>query len=160
MNNKNREIERKFLVCADFKIYAYCSERIKQAYLSVDPERSIRIRQKENKAYITIKGKSDHSGLNRFEWEKEITPDEARQLFTLSLPNSSIDKTRYYIKTSNNLEFEVDEFHGENEGLVIAEIELEDENQQFDKPLWLGKEVTGDIRYYNSSLSQNPYTKW
>lgn len=160
MNTANLEIERKFLACGEFKAYAYHSERIKQAYLSIDPERSVRIRQKGNKAYITIKGKSDQAGLRRFEWEKEITINEASLLFKLSLPNSNIDKTRYYIKTNDNLEFEVDEFHEENEGLIIAEIELQNENQQFDKPMWLGKEVTGDNRYYNSALSQNPYIKW
>lgn len=160
MNTANREIERKFLVCGDFKTAAFHHERIIQAYISVDPERNVRVRRKGHKAYITVKGKSDDAGLSRFEWEKEISLTEAELLFKLSLPETLIDKTRYYIYVTDNLTFEVDEFHGENEGLIVAEIELEREDQTFEKPQWLGKEVTGDKRYYNSVLSQNPFTKW
>lgn len=154
------EIERKFLVCGDFKQYAYKSERISQGYLSTNSECTVRIRQNGGNAFITIKGKSNDNGLSRFEWEKEIEVSEAEQLLQLCDLDTIIDKTRYYIKSSENLVFEVDEFHALNEGLIVAEIELEHINQDFNKPEWLGQEVTGDIKYYNSQLSKNPYNKW
>lgn len=154
------EIERKFLVKGDFKTFAYKHENIMQGYLSTHPDRSVRIRRKGDSAFITIKGKSSENGLSRYEWEKAISLSDAQQLFKLCEPLTIIDKTRYYIKANDNLQFEVDEFHAENAGLVIAEIELNNESQEFDKPNWLGKEVTGDIRYYNSQLSKNPYSKW
>lgn len=152
------EIERKFLIKGDFKQYAYKQEAIVQGYLSSVPERTVRIRIKGEKAYLTIKGISNTSGLSRYEWEKEIPLDDARELINLCEPGM-IDKIRYYIK-NDNYTFEVDEFHGDNEGLVMAEIELSDEADIFKKPDWLGDEVTGDERYYNSYLSQMPYTKW
>ncbi|MFT4224517.1 CYTH domain-containing protein [Dysgonomonas sp.] len=152
------EIERKFLVKGDFKQYAYKQEAIVQGYLSSVPERTVRIRIKGEKAYLTIKGTSNASGLSRYEWEKQIPVKDARELIKLCEPGI-IDKIRYYIK-NGNYTFEVDEFHGENEGLVMAEIELSDEADTFEKPDWLGLEVTGDKRYYNSYLSQKPYTKW
>lgn len=152
------EIERKFLVDGDFKPYAVKQEHIVQGYLSSHPERSVRVRIKENEAYITIKGVTNDSGLSRYEWEKEIPVSEAMDLINLCEPGV-IDKTRYYIP-NGSLFFEVDEFHGENEGLVMAELELKTETQDYLRPDWLGKEVTGDTRYYNSSLTKMPYTKW
>lgn len=152
------EIERKFLVDGDFKPYAVKQEHIVQGYLSSHPERSVRVRIKENEAYITIKGVTSDSGLSRYEWEKEIPVSEAMDLINLCEPGV-IDKTRYYIP-NGSLFFEVDEFHGENEGLVMAELELKTETQDYLRPDWLGKEVTGDTRYYNSSLTKMPYTKW
>lgn len=147
-----QEIEKKFLVKGDFRDEAFKAVHITQGYLSRVPERVVRIRIKDQKGFITIKGKNNASGATRFEWEKEITLDEARHLLELCEPGV-IDKTRYLIKnTDGKHTWEVDVFHGANEGLVIAEIELDDENEPFDKPEWLGEEVTGDQRYYNSNL--------
>lgn len=147
-----QEIEKKFLVKGDFRNEAFKTIHIVQGYLSRVPERVVRIRIKDDKAYITIKGKNNASGATRFEWEKEIPVEEARQLFNLCEPGV-IDKTRYLINnTDGKHTWEVDVFHGANEGLTIAEIELNDENEPFDKPSWLGEEVTGDQRYYNSNL--------
>lgn len=154
------EIERKFLVIADFKPFATYKERIIQAYLSSAPDRTVRIRIKNDKAYLTIKGKSDEKGISRYEWEKEIGISDAHELFKICEEGSTIDKIRYIIPSNNNKFFEVDEFLGENKGLIVAEIELSDEKELFDKPEWLGREVTGDIRYYNSYLSKNPYKYW
>lgn len=155
-----QEIERKYLVCGDFKVEAYQSEHIIQGYLSSQPERIVRVRVKGNKGYITIKGQTNATGVSRFEWEKEIPVDEALALLELAEPGS-IDKTRYLIKNSDGKHiWEVDEFHGDNEGLVMAEIELSAEDEPFDKPDWLGKEVTGDPRYYNSMLKENPFKLW
>lgn len=154
------EIERKFLVNGDFKPFAYKHERICQGYIVTNSEgRSVRIRIRGDRGYITIKGAGNETGMSRFEWEKEISILEAEKLLQLCDP-SIIDKTRYLIKVDNNLVFEVDEFAGDNKGLIVAEIELESEDQLFEKPLWLGQEVTGDNRYYNASLSQKPYTEW
>lgn len=152
------EIERKFLVKGNYKEYAYAHEEIVQGYLSSVKERTVRVRIKGEKAYITIKGISNESGISRFEWEKEISINDARELLKLCEPGI-IDKIRYYIKNGRHT-FEVDEFNGENEGLIMAEIELSSENEQFEKPDWLGEEVTGDLRYYNSSLTKLPYSKW
>ena len=151
-----QEIERKFLVKGDFKPFVTKSIRITQGYLCSDPERTVRVRIKENKGYITVKGKSNTSGTSRFEWEKEISVEEAKDLLKICEPGI-IDKTRYIIPAENGLFFEIDEFYGDNEGLIIAEIELPSENFNFKKPEWLGKEVTGDIKYYNSSLSKKPF---
>ena len=154
-----QEIERKFLVRGDFKAEAYKSTRIIQAYLSSVPERVVRVRVKGDKGYLTIKGQANDTGASRFEWEKEIAVDEALALLELAEPGR-IDKTRYLVKnTDGKHTWEVDEFHGDNEGLVMAEIELIDENDLFDKPDWLGNEVTGDPRYYNSMLVKRPYKK-
>jgi adenylate cyclase len=153
------EIERKFLVTSDdFKAAAFTKNRIAQGYLSSIPERNVRVRIKGDKGFLTIKGASNESGLSRFEWEKEIPLDEARALLKLC-EKGIIDKTRFEVKIGNNI-FEVDEFYGENEGLIIAEIELESETETFEKPIWLGKEVTNDNRYYNSFLSKNPFVSW
>lgn len=153
------EIERKFLVTGNFKSHAIKKYTIRQGYLSSVPERSVRVRIKDNHAYLTIKGKSSADGTTRFEWEKEITLTDAQQLLTLC-EKGIIEKTRFIIPASNNLLFEVDEFYGENEGLVVAEIELPNKDFRFDKPKWLGKEVTGDPKYYNAALSHHPFSAW
>lgn len=153
-----QEIERKFLVKGDFKADSFKATRITQGYLSSVPERTVRVRVKGEKGYITIKGKGNDSGASRYEWEKEIPVDEVKELLKLCEPGI-IDKTRYLVKAGEHT-FEVDEFYGENEGLVMAEVELKDENENFIKPAWLGKEVTGDVKYYNSMLMKHPYTKW
>lgn len=155
-----QEIERKFLVAGDYKSEAYASVRITQGYLSRVPERVVRIRIKGDKGFITIKGTTNDTGLSRFEWEKEIPLVDAQSLLKLAEPGV-IDKTRHLIKnTDDKHTWEVDEFHGDNEGLIMAEIELESESDLFDKPSWLGKEVTGDKRYYNAFLSEKPYRLW
>ena len=153
------EIERKFLVNSDtFKKEVFKKTRICQGFLNTDKERTVRIRVKGKRGFITIKGLSSKNGLSRFEWEKEIPIDEANALLKLCEP-TIIDKIRYEIKAGNHT-FEVDEFFGDNEGLIIAEVELNSENEDFEKPDWLGKEVTGDIKYYNSQLSKQPYKNW
>lgn len=153
------EIERKFLIKSEqYKKEAFKKIRIKQGFLSTDPERTVRLRITGDSAFLTIKGKSKENGLSRFEWEKEIDKVEAEELFKLCKPGI-IDKTRYFIKTGNFI-YEVDEFYGENQGLVVAEIELNNENDIFNKPAWLGEEITGDIKYYNSQLSKHPYKNW
>ncbi|MCK9639377.1 MAG: CYTH domain-containing protein [Prolixibacteraceae bacterium] len=153
------EIERKFLVTSeDFKSEAYKSTRIRQGYLSSVPGRTVRVRIKEEKGFLTIKGESNDSGTTRFEWEKEIPVEEANDLLKICEPGL-IDKTRFEVKSGNHI-FEVDEFYCENLGLVVAEIELSNENEIIVRPSWLGKEVTGDARYYNSALVKLPFTKW
>jgi adenylate cyclase len=154
-----QEIERKFqLASTDFKKAAFKKTRITQGYLSSVPERTVRVRIKGSLGFITIKGKSNDSGTSRYEWEKEIPISEAEELLKIC-EKGVIDKTRYEVKVGYHI-FEIDEFYGENEGLTVAEIELSYEDEPFVKPEWLGKEVTGDVRYYNSALMQNPYTKW
>jgi adenylate cyclase len=153
------EIERKFLVTStDFKNEAFTQNRIAQGYLSTVPERTVRVRIKGDKGFLTIKGISSDSRLSRFEWEKEILLDEALALLSLC-EKGVIDKTRFEVKMGNHI-IEIDEFYGENEGLIIAEIELRSENESYEKPDWLGVEVTEDLRYYNSYISKNPYRKW
>jgi len=153
------EIERKFLVTnRDFISESSVNFRIVQGYLNSNPERTVRVRIKGDKGFLTIKGKGNDSGMSRFEWEKEIAISEAEALLSLC-EKGAIDKIRYNVMHENHL-FEVDVFSGENEGLVIAEVELLDENEAFEKPNWLGKEVTGDKKYYNSYLSLNPYKTW
>ncbi|MEI8047637.1 MAG: CYTH domain-containing protein [Bacteroidota bacterium] len=153
-----QEIERKFLVRKGFQFSAYNSTRIMQGYLSSVPERVVRVRIKGNSGYLTIKGISNSSGMSRYEWEKEIPVSEALELLALCEPGI-IDKTRYLVP-SGQFTFEVDEFSGENDGLVIAEIELSSEDDFFDKPEWLSTEVTGDARYYNSYLVRIPFSEW
>lgn len=153
------ETERKFLVLSDdYKKEASGHKRITQGYLSSHPERTVRVRIKNERGYLTIKGKSNDSGTSRMEWEKEIPVAEALQLLALCEPGA-IDKIRYEVPAAYHT-YEVDEFFGDNEGLTIAEIELSDENESFDKPEWLGQEVTGDERYYNAYLNNNPYRSW
>ena len=153
-----QEIERKFLVKGDFKSEVFKSTRITQGYLSSVPERTVRVRVKGDKGFITIKGIGNESGASRFEWEKEIPVDEVRELLKICEPGV-IDKNRYLVK-NGDFTFEVDEFYGDNDGLTVAEIELPDEQAQFNRPAWLGEEVTGDVRFYNSMLMKNPYKNW
>mgnify|MGYP003291312565 CR=1 FL=1 len=152
-----REIERKFLVTGDFKQDACDSFRLVQGYISTDPDRTVRVRVRGDKGFLTIKGRSSLDGLSRHEWEKEIPVSEALELMNLCV-SGVIDKTRYLVPYGGHT-YEVDVFHGANEGLVLAEIELADEQEMFEKPSWLGEEVTGDVRYYNSMLSLHPFSK-
>ena len=153
------EIERKFLVnTLEFIDQSHKSNKITQGYLNSHPERTVRIRLKDEQAFITIKGKSNESGTSRLEWEKQIDYTEANQLINLC-EDYVISKTRYLV-TSGEHTFEIDIFHGDNEGLILAEIELTSEDEQFSKPSWLGQEVTGDLRYYNSYIANNPYKNW
>lgn len=156
---KNQEIERKFLVKGDYKKHVVEKVKIIQGFLSTVPERTVRVRIKKNKGYLTIKGIGNQSGTTRFEFEKEISLQEAKDLLNICEPGI-IEKTRHIILTNNDLYFEVDEFYGKNTGLTIAEIELPNENTFFEKPDWLGKEVTGDSRYYNAVLMKKPYSTW
>ncbi len=158
-NDKMIEIERKFLVTSElFKKEAFVQNRIAQGYLSSVPERMVRVRIKGDRGFLTIKGASNETGISRFEWEKEIPLLEAEDLLKLC-EEGVIDKTRFEVKMGRHV-FEIDEFYGENEGLIMAEIELNSETEAFEKPSWLGKEVTNDNRYYNSYLSKNPFKKW
>ncbi len=153
------EIERKFLVKGSgYRTEATSRTRIVQGFLNTDPERTVRVRIKGQEAFLTVKGISNDSGTMRFEWETGIGVEEAEALLQLCEP-TIIEKIRYVIPNGNHL-FEVDEFLGENKGLVIAEIELENENDPFERPEWLGKEVTGALKYYNSMLSKNPFSTW
>jgi CYTH domain-containing protein len=153
------EIERKFLVSSDaYRVAASKTSNIRQGYLNSDPERSVRIRLKDQTGFITVKGKSNASGLSRFEWDKEISKSDAEALLTLC-EGHEIRKIRYHVSVGHHI-FEVDEFLGANKGLVIAEVELRSEAEKFSKPDWLGQEVTGDISYYNSKLSQTPFCDW
>lgn len=153
------EIERKFLVLnTTFKDATKHSYSIKQGFLNSDKERTVRVRLKNDDGYLTIKGKSSDNGLSRFEWETQIPKKEAEQLLQLCEPNS-ITKTRYEIPIGKHI-YEVDEFYDDNLGLIVAEIELNSETEDFIKPSWLGKEVTGDVKYYNSQLSKHPYAFW
>lgn len=159
ISNLMIEIERKFLVTSlAFKDESFKQIRISQGFLNTNPERTVRIRLKDDEGILTVKGKSSENGLSRFEWEKEISKTEAEALLKLC-EKGIIDKTRYKVKVDNHI-FEVDEFYGENEGLIIAEVELNHENETFTKPNWLGKEVTGITKYYNSQLSKNPFKNW
>ena len=153
-----QEIERKFLVGGEYKSSAFKSVRITQGYLSSVPQRTVRVRVKGKKGFITVKGAGSASGASRFEWEKEIPLEDAEALLEICEPGV-IDKTRYLVKVGNHT-FEVDEFYGDNEGLTVAEVELSSEDEAFEKPSWLGREVTGDPRYYNSALVKNPYKNW
>jgi adenylate cyclase len=153
------EIERKFLVTSDvFKKEAHQKFRIIQGFLNRDPERTVRIRLKDDTGILTVKGLSSNDGLSRFEWEKDILKNDAKALLEFC-EEGVIDKLRYEIKVDKHI-FEVDEFFGDNEGLVIAEVELSSEDEVFTKPNWLGEEVTGVIKYYNSQLSKQPYNTW
>ncbi len=153
------EIERKFLVISDvFKNEAIQKSRIIQGFLNSDKERTVRIRLKDDEGFLTVKGLSDDGGLSRFEWETNITKAEAEALLKLC-EKGVIDKIRYDVPVGHHT-FEVDEFFGDNAGLIIAEIELNDVNEVFQKPNWIGEEVTGNIKYYNSQLSKQPFNTW
>jgi adenylate cyclase len=153
-----QEIERKFLVKGDFMPFVTKSTRIVQGYLSSVPERTVRVRIKGDKGYLTIKGIGNESGASRFEWETEISKEDAENLLKICEPGV-IDKTRHLVKAGEHT-YEVDEFYGDNEGLTVAEVELSSEDEAFQKPEWLGEEVTGDPKYYNSMLMKNPYKNW
>lgn len=153
-----QEIERKFLVKGEYKSQAYAQSRIVQGYICSARGRTVRVRIRDAKGYLTIKGAADAAGLSRYEWEKEIALAEAQELMKLCEPGV-IDKTRYLVRCGKHV-FEVDEFYGDNEGLVVAEVELASVDEDFEKPDFIGEEVTGDVRYYNSQLMRHPYTQW
>ena len=153
------EIERKFLVKNDsFKKEAHQKIYIKQGFLNSDKNRVVRIRISDDTAFLTVKGKSNKSGTTRFEWEKEISVKEAEDLFKLCEPGI-IEKHRFLVQKGNHV-FEVDEFLGDNIGLIVAEVELSNENDFFEIPSWLGNEVTGEEKYYNSNISKHPFKNW
>ena len=153
------EIERKFLVLSeDYKAEAFKTTRIIQGFLNSNPKRTVRVRLKENQGYLTVKGMTSSDGVTRFEWEKEISETEAKALLTLC-EEGIIDKIRYEVKVEDHI-FEVDEFFGDNKGLVIAEIELKHKYESFVRPKWLGNEVTSQIKYYNSQLAKHPFKSW
>lgn len=153
------EIERKFLVVSDaYKQEATSQVRIAQGFLNTNPERTVRVRIKGNQGFLTVKGPSNLSGTTRFEWETEISLQEATNLIDLC-EDVILEKVRFEVPLGNKL-FEVDEFLGENKGLVVAEVELNHEDEVFERPKWLGEEVTGKPEYYNSQLSKKPFTQW
>ena len=152
------EIERKFLVNGEYKSQAYDHYQMRQGYLSLSGVSVIRVRVKGEKGYITIKGAVGEGSITRQEWEYEVPLHDAEEMLLLC-EDAIIEKTRYLIRVGEHT-FEVDEFTGENEGLQIAEVELESEEESFEKPDWLGVEVTGTVRYYNSYLSIHPYREW
>jgi adenylate cyclase len=153
-----QEIERKFLVVGEYKEFSKKATRITQGYLSSVPERTVRVRIKGEQGFITIKGIGSESGASRYEWEKEIPVSEVLELLKICEPGV-IDKTRYLVDAGKHT-FEVDEFYGDNQGLVVAEVELGSESESFDKPAWLGEEVTKDVKYFNSMLMKYPYKNW
>ena len=154
------EIERKFLVKkdSDFKAQAYAHDRIRQGYICSGHGRTVRVRLRGDRGYLTIKGPSRDGGLSRYEFEKEIAMEEAEQLFALCEPGV-VDKTRYLVKSGSHT-FEVDEFHGDNDGLVMAEVELSSPDETFEKPDFIGREVTGDRRFYNRHMLKYPFSLW
>lgn len=153
------EIERKFLVNSDdYKLEATSKQHIAQGYLSSVPERTVRVRIRGESGFLTIKGKSNETGTTRYEWETEIPLHEAKQLMLLCEPGA-VEKLRYMVPIGEHT-YEIDEFLGDNAGLVLAEIELSNESEVFSKPVWLGSEVTQDQKYYNSQLLKNPFKKW
>ena len=153
------EIERKFLVKNNsFKQESFAEKSMKQGYLNSNKNRTVRIRITDDKAFITVKGNSNSTGVSRFEWEKEIDKLEAEELLLLC-ETTIIEKNRFYVKNHQHV-YEIDEFFGDNYGLIIAEVELKKEDEAYTKPLWLGEEVTGRKKYYNSKLSKNPFKDW
>lgn len=153
------EIERKFLVTSKaFQEEATEKTYLVQGFLSTHPNRTVRIRLKGEEGVLTVKGPSSLDGTTRFEWETALSSKEAKALLNLCEPGI-IEKTRYEVP-KGDFTFEIDVFHGENEGLILAEIELPEKEASFEKPDWLGKEVTGDVRYYNSQLSKHPFKSW
>ena len=153
------EIERKFLVLSsDFISEGFTKKRIVQAYLNSNPDRTVRVRIKGDKGFITIKGKGNATGTTRLEWEREIPLQDAEKLLTIC-ESGTIDKVRHEVKVGNHI-YEIDVFAGENEGLIMAEIELQSEEESFEKPSWLGEEVTNDERFYNAYLSKKPFKSW
>ena len=154
-----KEIERKFLVTSRrFEERALSHTRIVQGFLNTHPDRTVRVRIKGDTGILTVKGRSSEDGTSRFEWETEIPVAEAEQLLLLCEPGI-IEKERHEVRAGDHI-FEVDVFSGDNAGLIIAELELSSEDEKYKRPEWLGREVTGDVRYYNSELSKNPYINW
>lgn len=154
------ETERKFLVVGDFKSLAYNATRIQQGYIASGNGRTVRVRIRGDKGYLTIKGPSGAAGLTRYEFDTEIPLSDARDLMEICEPGI-IDKTRYLVKSPDGRHvWEIDEFYGDNEGLLLAEVELSCENEPFEKPAFIGREVTGDRRYYNSHMRNYPYKLW
>ena len=152
------EVERKFLVKGEFKQLADRSIYVIQGYLSIENERSVRIRTMDEKAYLTIKGMGNDSGVSRPEWEYEIPYNDAKEL--LQICQMGIIEKKRYIVFHEGFRYEVDEFFGENEGLQVAELELKTEDEEFKKPVWLGREITDEMKYYNLMLLKHPYKYW
>lgn len=150
------EIERKFLVCDNSWRDAAVGTDYKQGYLAVVPRCSVRVRVADDEAWLTVK--SGDGGLTRQEYEYPVPREDAEGMLALCEP-VVISKTRYLV-TCGDHRWEIDEFHGDNAGLVVAEIELSREDEPFEKPRWLGKEVSDDLRYYNAALSSHPYRLW
>ena len=155
----NIEIERKFIVKGEYKSLAFAHSHIEQGYFETAPGRTVRIRIRDEKAYLTIKGPSNTEGLSRYEFETEVSMEDARQLLNLCRPGR-IEKTRWLVKGNDGHTFEIDEFMGDNSGLVMAEVELKSESEPFEHPDFLGREVTGDRRFYNNHLMRYPYLIW
>ena len=155
--NRYLEIERKFLVKGDFSPFVTKTEKIIQAYIVSEKERTVRVRVKGEKAFLTIKGAANSNGFSRLEFEYPIPIDDAQHILNLAIPGI-IEKDRNYIPFGNHI-YEVDVFHGNHEGLIIAELELQSENESFEKPDWLGDEVTGNEQYYNAYLANKLKTK-
>lgn len=154
-----QEIERKFLVKdTSFREMSFSRSHIVQGYICSARGRTVRVRIRDEKGYLTIKGPSNVAGTSRYEWEHELPLSDAEELMKLCEPGM-IDKVRYLVQSGNHV-FEVDEFHGENEGLIVAEIELASENEAFEHPPFLGEEVTGQVKYYNSFLMKEPFCTW
>lgn len=153
-----QEIERKFLVKGEFKSLAHKQSQMIQGYICSAKGRTVRVRIADDKGYLTIKGPTSESGTTRYEWEQEISLSDARALIKLC-EGGIISKTRFYVCSGSHI-FEVDEFDDANQGLILAEVELREENEEFVKPDFIGEEVTGDVRYYNSQLMKHPYSTW
>ena len=153
-----QEIERKFLVCGDFMPDVTSSSRIEQGYVARSEQLTLRIRTRDERGFLTIKGRTNAEGTTRQEWEYEIPVEEAREL--LSFSAGTISKVRHLAPMADGHTFEIDCFYGENEGLIVAEVELQSADEEFLRPAWLGREVTGDKRYYNSQLLKHPYSQW
>lgn len=154
-----QEIERKFLVKdGSYHQSAFSSSRIRQGYICSARGRTVRVRIRDEKGYLTIKGPSNAAGTSRYEWEKELPLAEAEELMSLCEPGR-IDKTRYLVRFGSHI-WEVDEFYGENQGLVVAEVELIEEAESVSLPAFVGEEVTGQVKYYNSFLMKEPYSTW
>ena len=155
-----QEIERKFLVKGEaYKVLAFHYSHIQQGYIASGNGRTVRVRIRDEQGFLTIKGPSLDGGLSRYEFETEIAVSDARDLMQLCEPGI-IDKTRYLVKAEDGHTFEVDEFYGDNEGLVMAEVELQAPDEPFQKPDFIGREVTGDRRFYNSHLRRYPFCLW
>lgn len=154
------ETERKFLVVGEFKSQGYNATRIQQGYIASNNGRTVRVRIRGDKGYLTIKGPSGLKGITRYEFDTEIPLDDARELMEICEPGI-IDKTRYLVKSPDGRHtWEIDEFYGDNEGLVLAEVELSHESEEFQKPEFIGREVTGDRRFYNSHMRSYPFKLW